>query len=114
MDTPDTTVVACEDEASPVSLTFVANSPGVPGHRSAAATAAPPLIVGSGSGRGGGVVVGRIGDRRPVFPDGGFRLEPAAVVVPHIPADDLDHAGDRDGEQGAENAGELGGDQDRH
>jgi hypothetical protein len=54
--------------------------------------------------------------RRRVAPpaDRRFRLEPPAPLVPDVAHDHLDHAGDRDRQQCAEDPGQLDGEQDRH
>src|SRR4051812_1851809 len=54
-----------------------------------------------------------VGNRRCLLlANGRLRLGPTAPLVPHVAGDDLHHAGDRDGQQRAENARELDPDED--
>ena len=61
-------------------------------------------------------VVGADRHRDLVGADGGLLLEPAPALVVDVAHDDLDHAGGRDGEEGAEEAEQLDADQhaDQH
>src|SRR5687768_15830807 len=47
------------------------------------------------------------GDRGLVDPHGGDRLEAQLSVVPQVPDDHLDDTGPRDGQQGADESGQL-------
>ncbi len=49
-----------------------------------------------------------------VLTGGGFGFELSAAVVPDVADDDLDHAGNRYGQEGAEDAGQFDRDQDRN